>query len=206
MISKISGKIVNIDSQVKSLVIDLNGMGLSVQVSDEKMYSVDQNISLEIYFYWNQENGPQLFGFDSLIAKQVFGLIISCSGIGPKIGMAALGELSPEDIINCIILGDTKALSKISGIGPKKAELIIACVKNKASKLFNNLPKSDNNLVSKLKSASDVLTSLNYTSSEIKSTLDYIKQDEYIKNTPDISLDDILRKSLAFIVKLNNKI
>lgn len=205
MITQIIGQITYINEfQEKSINLQVGPIGLSVFVPNEKIYLVGQVISFEIYFHWNQENGPQLYGFESTLAKNIFALIISCPGIGPKIGLAALSQLSPEEIINYIIAGDTKALSKINGIGLKKAELIITQLKDKAFKISSNLPELINSLGHKIKLLSEVLNSLNYTTKEVNLALDYIKQIGPELPGPEISLDNLLRKSLAFLVKLKN--
>lgn len=205
MINQITGQITHINEiQDKSIHIQVGPIGFAVFVPNETIYLVGQDISLEIYFYWNQENGPQLYGFESILEKQVFSLIISCSGIGPKIGLAALNQLSPEQIINYILSGDIKSLSKITGIGAKKAELIITQLKDKSFKLSSKIPVMANNLGHKLKLLSDILGSLNYTTSEVKIALDNIKKAGPDFSGPETSIDDLLRKSLMFLVKLKN--
>lgn len=205
MINQINGKITYINEiQDRSINIQVGPISFAVFVPNETIYLVGKEISLEIYFYWNQENGPQLYGFESILEKQIFSLIISCSGIGPKIGLAALNKLSPEEIINSIISGDVKSLSKINGIGTKKAELIIAQLKDKALKLSSKMPIIANNLGYKLNLLVDILTSLNYKASEIKIAVDNIKKLGPDFSGPEISIDELLRKSLSFLVKLKN--
>ena len=91
---------------------------------------------MQTYMHWNQDNGPTLYGFNSILEKTVFLLIISCSGIGPKIGLAVLHHLEPATFVQAIIEENIKVLSSISGIGAKKAEQICVALKHKVAKLL----------------------------------------------------------------------
>jgi len=199
MLSFISGTIQEIGTQ--SIVVKCAGLGLTVSVPNEKLFCLNQEIELYIYFHWNQENGPQLFGFLSKFTKEVFSLIISCSGIGPKIGLSILAQIKPEDFCRAILFSDIKALNEINGIGQKKAELMIMYLKDKVAKLAVVADLSDKSDIVKIKELSDVLVSLGYKKPEISSILDLIKNE---KNVSDLSFDELLRKSLLYLSKAIN--
>ena len=65
-------------------------------------------------------------------------LVIGCSGIGPKIALAVLAHLGAQGFVEVVSCGDERALSKVNGIGPKKAEQIIVQLKHKVSKLISS--------------------------------------------------------------------
>jgi len=197
MLSLISGTIQEIGLH-QLITVKCAGLGLSVSVPDEKIFSLHQEIELCIYFHWNQENGPQLFGFLSKFSKDVFALIISCSGIGPKIALSILAQMKPDEFCRAIIFADIKSLSSISGIGQKKAELMIMHLKEKVSKITIESDHVGHSDVIKIKELSDVLVSLGYKKPEISSTLNLIKNE---KSVSDLTFDELLRKSLLYLSK-----
>lgn len=197
MIYSLTGKIKDTASQL--VVIDVAGVGFAVGVPNDTIFITGQITELQIYFHWNQENGPQLFGFISNLEKTIFAMIISCSGFGPKIGLAVLANLGCEQFMQAIILGDAKTLSSISGIGAKKAEMLITILKDKVAKITPKETKTpEGATLIKVKDISDALYSLKYSRSEVTSALDYIKKECALES---VSFDELLRKSLTHLAK-----
>ncbi len=196
MIATISGIITFIHDQ--HIVIEQSGIGFETFVATAHAYNLQQQVTLQTYLHWNQENGPTLYGFNNQMEKTVFLLIISCSGIGPKIGLAVLHHLDPATFLQAIVEENIKVLSSISGIGAKKAEQISVALKHKVAKLLKDQPDltSSNASLSNWKDLTDTLTSLGYSSSEIKSATNFLKESNLDATTP---LSTILRKTLAFL-------
>lgn len=196
MISLLQGLIKEIGPHYT--VLNVNGIGFYVSVADEHAFVVEQKCELHIYFHWNTEAGPQLFGFTSKLAKTVFSLIISCPGIGPKIGLAALAQLSPEAFLQAILLNDIKALSSLHGIGTKKAEALVLCLKNKITKLdIGAHTGAEVGALKQFKQVSDALSSLNYSRTEISGALEFVKNN----STDATKFDEMLRKALSYLAK-----
>jgi len=196
MIATISGTVRSIKEQ--HIIIEQSGIGFELFVATPTSFSLDQQTTVQTHLHWNQENGPTLYGFDSSIEKTVFLLIISCSGIGPKIGLAVLNHLDPTAFLQAIIEENIKVLSSISGIGAKKAEQICVALKHKVAKLLKDQPSltSSSSSLSLWKDLTDTLASLGYSPSEIKSATGHLKDSKLDSATP---LSTILRKSLAFL-------
>lgn len=196
MIASISGIITSINDQ--QIIIEQQGIGFELSVATPSSFSVQQKITLQTYLHWNQEHGPSLYGFNSISEKTVFLFIISCSGIGPKIGLAVLNHLDPATFLQAIIEENIKVLSSINGIGTKKAEQICVTLKHKVSKFLKdepNLLQSSTSLAN-WKDLTDTLTSLGYSPTEIKSATSFLKESNVDSTTP---FGSILRKSLAFL-------
>jgi holliday junction DNA helicase RuvA len=196
MITLLRGTVLSLASQ--QLTVEVGGIGFAVGVPDERLYTLKQPVEVQVYFHWNQENGPQLYGFSSELAKTVFTLILSVSGIGPKIGLAVLAQINPEHFLQAIALADTKALSSVSGIGPKKAELMIMQLRDKAAKISPVQESSEGVVLIKIKEVSQALDSLNYSRSEISAALDFLKKNTSLESA---SFDELLRKALASLAK-----
>ena len=196
MIATISGIITAIDEQ--NVVIQQAGIGFELYVATPSSFSINQQVTIQTYLHWNQENGPTLYGFNSVVEKTVFLLIISCSGIGPKIGLAVLNHLDPATFLQAIVEENIKVLSSISGIGAKKAEQICVALKHKVAKFLKDQPDltASSTSLSTWKDLTDTLSSLGYTPSEIKSATNFLKDNNVDSTTP---FSNVLRKSLAFL-------
>jgi Holliday junction DNA helicase RuvA len=196
MIATLSGVIKTIDEQ--TIIVEQAGIGFELYVATPLSFSINQQITIQTYLHWNQENGPTLYGFNSTVEKIVFLLIISCSGIGPKIGLAVLNHLDPATFLQAIVEENIKILSSISGIGTKKAEQICVALKHKVAKLLKEQPilTTTSTSLSMWKDLTDTLTSLGYSPSEIKTVMNFLKESNLDSTTP---LSQLLRKSLAFL-------
>lgn len=159
-------------------------------------FVINQSVCVYTHLHWNQETGGQLFGFQSIAQRTVFLLVISCSGIGPKIALALLAHLSLSEFIQAIALADAHVLSRVPGIGLKKAEQIIVHLKHKIETLRAIAHDSDDaGYIDVHRELSQVLASLHYSRSEINEALAHLahKQGE--------SFDQLLRASLSFLAK-----
>lgn len=175
------------------------GTGYNVYVKDINLYQQDAKIELYIYYHWNQDQGPRLFGFNTQEEKQIFELVLSCSGLGPKVGLSVLNCFTPEQFVNAISFSDIAALNKINGIGKKKAEFMAMQLKDKIS----SISLGDNNLTSSVyfscvTKLGNALVSLNYSKKEIDQAVSYVKSNCDLSSA---TFDIMLRKALSFLSK-----
>jgi len=197
MVDYIKGSIKLISSV--GVIIDVGAIGFMVTVPFPSAYKVGDIVELYAYMHWNSEQGPSLFGFSSPIEKEVFLIVISCSGVGPKIGMAVLQDLGSQAFLNAVQTGDDNALSKVSGIGSKKAEQMIVQLKHKVAKLAKFACfEGDQGDIAKMSEVSDVLKSLHYSKPEISAAMRYLSDKCGGK---DYSFDQLIRFALSFLSK-----
>ena len=197
MINSLSGIIKDVKEQ--AITLDTGFLGFAVQVCQESAFTVGQQATLHIYMHWNAENGPSLFGFTDELEKTVFLLIIDCSGIGPKIGLAALATLGAQRFLEIVQTSDEAALSKVSGIGAKKAEQIIVQLKHKVAKLLaKGIQISGSAQLAHWQNLQQVLESLHYSRPEITAALKYVRE-----SSDDIAqpFDQLMRKALSYLAK-----
>ena len=129
----------------------------------------------------------------------MFLLIISCTGIGPKIGLAVIAQLGYQPFIRAVQQEDILALSKVSGIGAKKAEQIIVQLKHKVARLIKTgIELDDAGDIQSWHTIGEVLESLNYSRTEISLAMKHLKQ-EY-PNT-QLPFDQLMRHALSFLSK-----
>jgi len=196
MFSTITGTIKNCAHKSISLEIPHIGISCAIHVPNELMFSLEKIYTVYVYLHWHQENGPTLYGFSTESEKLVFGTLIGCSGIGPKLALTILGNLSAQECINAIIQEKIDILSTIPGIGKRKAEHIIVQLKNSIASLAHE-DMQTTPLSTHLNQISEVLTSLNYSRKEIARALQHIKSQAHADDTFDI----LLRSSLSFLSK-----
>ncbi len=190
------------DTVENTLIVDVRGVGFSLIVANPELFMRGKEATVFVHMQWNQEQGPTLYGFLQEQEKAIFLLVISCSGIGPKIALLLLQKLSPVNFLRAIQTADIKTLSGISGIGPKKAEQLIVQLKHKVSALLDRgwSESTDGNahLLEQWKNISQVLQSLNYSRSEIDQALTHISQEALGNELP---FDVLMRKALSFLAK-----
>jgi holliday junction DNA helicase RuvA len=135
MISSLEGKI-TLKSE-KYAIIEANGIGFRVNLSEKTLSKIPQLAgSVKLFTYLSvKETGWDLFGFLTFDELELFELLISISGIGPKTASNILGVASVEDLEEAIVLGDETILSRVSGIGKKVAQKIVIELKTKVKKL-----------------------------------------------------------------------
>ena len=108
------------------VVVDCNGVGFKCQTSVNTQKNIKLGGKSTLLTYMSvREDACELFGFATKAELQCFKLLISISGVGPKVGVAILSELSPEQITLAISAGDVKSLTRAQGVGPKLASRII---------------------------------------------------------------------------------
>lgn len=110
-----------------SVIIDVGGVGYAVGMSAHSLSSMPVvGEAVQVYTYLLvREDALTLYGFANMAEKALFERLISVSGVGPKVALAALSSYTTEALSNAIIASDTTAVSRIPGIGKKTAQRII---------------------------------------------------------------------------------
>lgn len=197
MLASLSGTVQSLSAQL--VVIDVGGIGFAVAVARETAFALDQKIQLYTHLHWNQEQGPSLFGFATEAERTVFLLLISCSGVGPKLALAVLADLGVSPFLEAVQSGNEGALSSVSGIGEKKAEQIIVHLKHKVAKLMATGASFEGAQVDeRWHEVAQVLQTLNYSRTEISGAMSYVREACMGKQAP---FDQMMRHALSFLSK-----
>ena len=127
MIAKLTGKIVH--RGISWIILDTSGVGYKVYCRIEAINDVDE---IELFIHHHiREDQQTLYGFSALAELELFELLITVNGVGPKAAMAIMGSAPPEKITAAIAQGDAGLFKAIFGIGPKVAAKIIVELKSK---------------------------------------------------------------------------
>lgn len=118
------------------LVVDVNGVGylLHVTPGTAAKFSVGEETALFTAMIV-REDAMTLFGFVSSLEQELFDLLRSVTGVGPKSALAILGALSAGEIASAVALDNDAVFKSVSGIGPKTAKLITVTLAGKLSHL-----------------------------------------------------------------------
>ena len=123
--------------QATSVILDVSGVGYEVTIPVSTFYDMEEagaQIQLRVYTYV-REDALQLFGFKTARERELFMLLISVSGIGPKSGIAMLSGMSADEIINAIRTNNLARLTSIPGVGRKTAERLVIELRDKMAAL-----------------------------------------------------------------------
>lgn len=133
MISYIKGELVYIGEN--NIIVDNNGIGYNIFVSVKTTYKLPHiNEEVKVFTYMDvKEDSLQLYGFLNMEELNIFNLLITVNGVGPKGALAILSDLTPSDIVLAISCQDSKALCVGKGVGKKTSEMIILKLKDKIS-------------------------------------------------------------------------
>ena len=124
MISFLRGTVAHVG--LSSAVIDLNGAGMSVNATPQTLSSLKVGEEGKLFTSLIvREDSLTLFGFSSDDEREVFDILLSVSGVGPRLALAVLAVHEPEAIRVAAHSGDGKSFTKVPGIGPKVAGRIV---------------------------------------------------------------------------------
>lgn len=196
MIAYLSGTLV--EKQPTRVVIETGGIGYEVFIplnTFDKLPSAGEICRLRIYENIREE-AYDLYGFATDQERDLFLLLITVQGVGPKVAMTVLSGISPRDLVGAIANGDTARLKAISGIGKAKADLIVATLKNKIS-AADQLAASVDPAIPEQRSAHDAvlaLITLGYKQEEAKKLVTAV-----LEKDPQgkLAVEDIIRKAIG---------
>jgi Holliday junction DNA helicase RuvA len=184
-----------------SLVVENNGIGYEVSVPLSTFYALpekDEKVSLHIYTHV-RDDALMLFGFYTPLEKNIFMLLISVSGIGPKLATNILSGIGPKDLLDAMVHGDAARMQSIPGVGRKIAERIALEVREKAVKIREEhqplttplITRQDDQVYSDVLSA---LVNLGYSSKSAKEAVDRARA-----VAKDATLEKLIKEALRIL-------
>lgn len=196
MIARLSG--ILIEKSITQCVVDVNGTGYRVVVPLTTFYElpeVGQPVVIHIHTHV-REDAIHLYGFHAREEREVFQLMISVSGIGPKLAINILSGIAAGELLRAVTEEDLKRLTGIPGVGRKTAERMVLELKDKASKLGREGSMVGTAAVKTgdqmKEDALSALVNLGYKGAAVKDVVDRV-----MRETPETpSLDHLLKQAL----------
>ena len=197
MIALISGKIVY--KGISHVIVDVQGVGYRVFIPLTTFYELPeagQTITLHVHTNVKQD-AINLFGFYTNQERDLFQLMISVSGIGPKMSMNILSGISAQELLRAISGGNVGKLVNIPGVGKKMAERLILELKEKVIKkmMMENMPTADDQHQASEIIIEDVLSALVNLGYKINIARDAL--DKALRESEEeLGMDQLLKKTL----------
>lgn len=193
MIGKIKGKLIELNGNV-GLVETSSGVSYELNLTPALISSHQLGKQLEVYTYFQvREDAQVLFGFKTREEQNLFKLLISVSGVGPKIAFTVVSFSKEDELISAIKINDVNYFSKIPGLGKKTAMKIILELSQKLQSEFKMekmyLSEEDKTVV-------DALVSLGFKSQEAKGILSKLPK--------NLSVEEKIREALRSATSKKN--
>ncbi|MBT8266558.1 MAG: Holliday junction branch migration protein RuvA [Bacteroidia bacterium] len=135
MITHIQGKLT--EKNPTNVVIDVNGVGYFLNISLHTYSQIPDQENLKLFTHFQvREDAHTLFGFASLVEREIFRLLISVSGIGANTARTMLSSLTPDQVKEGIASEDVALIQSVKGIGLKTAQRVIIDLKDKILKVY----------------------------------------------------------------------
>lgn len=138
MIAQLSGKVVWVEGS--SVVVDVAGVGYRVSVPTRIVGNFSRDTEALLYTHQVvREDDISLYGFQTREECHLFSVLLSVSGIGPKVALALLSGFPLEKLVTSITQGQSELITTIPGVGRKTAERLIVELREKVAKLFGGM-------------------------------------------------------------------
>jgi len=193
MIGYLTGKIIS--KKPTQIILDVNGVGylVHITISTFEKLSEDNNELVSLYTYLNvKEDALTLFGFSALSEKEMFELLISVNGVGPKSAQSILSGIQIDDLRTALKTGDLSRIVAIPGIGRKTGERLLIELRDKVDSLGEEFSSVDGEAYNLKSDAINALTQLGYNQKTAEKSIRSI-----LEKTPTISLEDLIKNSLS---------
>lgn len=178
MISSIAGIVKS--STSNAVVVDVGGIGVLIQVPNRIAAGIQigSNASFHTYFVV-REDALTLFGFVDQTDRDFFELLLSVTGIGPKVAQSILSGSDSASIASAISTGNLKVLESFPGLGKKGAQRLVLELKDKASQ-FANAGASSN--FSTRNQVENALQGLGYSAKDAASMVSQVASSTKVEN------------------------
>jgi len=190
----------------QSVIVDTAGVGYQIFIPLSTFYQLPhelEKVNLHVYTHV-REDVIQLFGFQTEREREVFSLLISVSGIGPKLALNILSGIGLEDLLSAIGRADSERIAAVPGVGKKTSQRITLELKEKASYLSEGIevpPRERPQIKDKriFDDALSALINLGYQSRSAKRAIENI-----LFKDNEINLEALLREALRSLARGNS--
>lgn len=188
MIGRLRGALVEIRHE--GVVVDVSGVGYEVAMSARglgDLPSLGDDVVLHTHLHV-REDQLALFGFTSADQRELFRLLLGVSGIGPKVALAILGTLTPDELRAAVLADDVTALTAVPGIGKRSAQKMLLELRPRLE-----LPDFESTGSGPKVDARVALEGLGYQPDEIRGVLSEMPN--------DLSVEELVMRSLQELDK-----
>jgi len=195
MIGFIKGKI--LDKKPTKLLIDVNGVGYLINISINTFEKINEQEEVALFTHLHvKEDALDLYGFYSIAEKEMFELLISISGIGPKSAQSILSGIQIEDLKEALKTANISRLISIPGIGRKTAERMMIELRDKVDSVSIDSENVSTTSSSVRNDAIAALVNLGYNQKVSERIIRAI-----LDLKPNSTIEDLIREALTNLNK-----
>lgn len=206
MIYCITGELIHLDAVSMTAVIEAQGVGYKMTVTGNTLTALNSPSTgdkVRLYTYMAvREDAVELYGFYTTDELELFKLLITVSGVGPKAAVAILSVMNPETLRSAIVSEDAKAISKAQGVGAKTAARIVLELHDKIAKSFfatssaekNEITQGTKDMGGNMSDARDALIVLGYSRNEVMQALSGLDK--------SLGTEELIRRALSKLMKV----
>ena len=189
MISSISGKVTS--KAISSIVVEVGGVGILVQGPGRVAASLSLGNLVNFHTYLIvREDALTLYGFTEISERDFFELLLTVTGVGPKVAQSILANSDATAIATAIISSNHKLLESVPGLGKKGAQRLVLELKDKVSSFAAGVSKSNLSVTNQVENA---LQGLGYSAKEASAMITAIAGTEKIDK---LDMAEILKLAL----------
>jgi Holliday junction DNA helicase RuvA len=191
MIAQLNGKLV--EKNPTELIIECGGVGYEVKISLNTYTAIGTAEAIRIFTKLIvREDAQLLYGFATKEEREMFGYLISVSGIGPNIAMIMLSSLVPEEIAHAIQTEDVATIQRIKGIGAKTAQRVIIDLKGKVMKIAEGVENTSSLGNTKRFDALNALVSLGFDKKAAEKAIERV-------DSGDLPVENLIKEALKVL-------
>lgn len=189
MISSITGTVKS--SSVNSIVVEVGGVGVLLQVPARVASSVALGNSVSFHTYLIvREDALTLYGFTEISERDFFELLLSVTGVGPKVAQSILASSDASIIASAILTSNHKLLESVPGLGKKGAQRLVLELKDKVGGFVGGASQANLSITNQVENA---LQGLGYSAKEAALMVAQIAGNQKIDK---LELSEILKLAL----------
>ncbi|MDJ0361564.1 Holliday junction branch migration protein RuvA [Rhodococcus sp. H29-C3] len=200
MISSISGEV--LDIALDHVVIEASGVGYRINATPDTLGTLSRGSASRLLTTMIvREDSMTLYGFSDSESRELFSLLLSVSGVGPRIAMATLAVLDPQALRTALADSNVAALTRVPGIGKRGAERMIVELRDKVDAIVaagnTTIVQSGPGTVNSVRDQIvEALTGLGFPAKQAEDATDSV-----LVESPDASTSVALRSALAYLGK-----
>jgi Holliday junction DNA helicase RuvA len=197
MIAQICGRLAH--KSPEEIIVDCNGVGYGVRVPLSTFYElpdIGEEVVLRIHTHV-REDILSLYGFATAKEKELFGLLIAVSGVGPRLAINVLSGIATHDLERALQEGDLLSLIRIPGVGRKTAERMLVELKDKVFAPGAGVATGIAMRDGKIKDALSALVNLGYQKGIAEEAVREVARQQ----GAELSLEELLKESLRLLAK-----
>ena len=193
MIGYLKGKILS--AKPTKVLLDVNGVGYTVNISINTFEVISGKVDVSLFIYTSvKEDSITLYGFSAESEKDMFELLISVNGVGPKLAQSILSGIRVAELKSAIQSGDTARITAAPGVGRKTAERLVLELKSKTDAVAD---EGGAHVIRSVKGeAVSALITLGYNLKVAEKAVS-----DSLSDSPEMSLEDLIKKALGVLNK-----